>query len=515
MATLLELMARSTKQKAPALTLTQLAAQVKPQIKPQTQPQARRPAGFIPTEDAKIYGLSPGTHTQIQGSGSSPYTIKCHPDGVYSCTCPAWRNQSKAPDQRTCKHIRSLTVDLPARPAEFHRASAKPQAPRARAQRVVIQAPKHPLEGVTVCMTGFRDADMEAAIVAAGGAVASAVTKHLGILVAKDPMSASGKAQKARELGVRVVGIPEMNQILKSAVRAQARAAIHPQPPASTGRSQAKTEGLRVLGDPIGGGVLLAEKWTPDVDPTGCWMSEKLDGVRAYWNGEAFYSRNGNMFAAPAWFTDLLPKNVSLDGELYVGPGLFDETISIVRSGTPDPVRWKKIRYMVFDLPNSPAPFEARVAQIHQIVTKICLSTRGFCPIIAVDQTLCRSPAHLGEFHAEVVGRGIEGTMLRTPGSPYTRRRSRDLLKVKDFHDAEAVIVGYVAGEGKHKGRLGAYEVETLDTRVGFRVGTGLSDRDRERKLPLGTIITYRYQELNPTSGAPRFPSFVRVRGKE
>lgn len=510
MATLLELTAK-LKSKEPVVTLTQLAAEVKAQA-------PRRPAGLVPLAEARVHGLAPGTHTKVQGSGANPYTVKCHPDGVYSCTCPAWRNQGLAPDQRTCKHIRSLTVDLPSRPAEFHRASAKPQAPKARVQRVVIQAPRHPLEGVTVCMTGFRDADMEAAIAAAGGVVASGVTKHLGILVAKDPGSTSGKAQKARELGVRVVGIPEMNRMLVAPAarvqsqRGQARVSAKPQ---STGRSQAKTQGPRVLGDLIGGGVLLAEKWTPDVDPTGYWMSEKLDGVRAYWNGEAFYSRNGNMFQAPAWFTDLLPKNVSFDGELYVGPGLFDETISIVRSGTPDPVRWKKIRYMVFDLPNSPAPFEDRFAEIERLVRKICLSTRGFCPIIAVEQTLCRSPAHLGEFHAEVVSRGVEGTMLRASGSPYVRRRSRDLLKVKDFHDAEAVIVGYVAGEGKHKGRLGAYEVETLDTGVGFRVGTGLSDRDRERKLPLGTIITYRYQELNPTSGAPRFPSFVRLRPKE
>jgi len=514
MATLLELMAKS---KQPVVTLTQLAAQAKAQAPARVQLQAtRRPAGHVPVEEARVNGLAPGTSTQIQGSGANPYTVKCHPDGVYSCTCPAWRNQGLAPDQRTCKHIRSLTVDLPSRPAEFHRASVKPAPQRPRVQRVVIQAPRHPLEGVTVCMTGFRDQGMEAAIVAVGGVVASSVTKHLGILVAKDPGSTSGKAQKARELGVRVVGIPEMNRMLVASARVQARVSVKP-PTAGpqSGHSQAKTQGLRVLGDPIGGGVLLAEKWTPGVDPTGWWMSEKLDGVRAYWNGEAFYSRNGNMFAAPAWFTDLLPSNVSLDGELYVGPGLFDETISIVRSGTPDPVRWKKIRYMVFDLPNSPAPFEVRFAEIEKLVRKICLSTRGFCPIIAVEQTLCRSPAHLGEFHAEVVSRGVEGTMLRASNSPYVRRRSRDLLKVKDFHDAEAVIVGYVAGEGKHKGRLGAYEVETLDTGVGFRVGTGLSDRDRERKLPLGTIITYRYQELNPTSGAPRFPSFVRVRPKE
>lgn len=44
--------------------------------------------------------------------------------------------------------------------------------------------------------------------------------------------------------------------------------------------------------------ILLAHKWEPDHDPTGWWMSEKLDGVRAYWDGEAFVSRRGNQFGS-------------------------------------------------------------------------------------------------------------------------------------------------------------------------------------------------------------------------
>jgi DNA ligase-1 len=265
-------------------------------------------------------------------------------------------------------------------------------------------------------------------------------------------------------------------------------------------------------GDPIGGGVMLAEKWTPDVDPTGCWMSEKLDGVRAYWNGEGLYSRNGNLFHAPEWFTDLLPPDTELDGELYVGPGKFNDTISIVRSGEPDE-RWRRIRYMVFDLPGSSAPFEARVAEIHKVVARLCAKNKA-CPIVPVAQVVCESPHHLGAFHASTTRRGIEGVMLRVPGSRYERRRSRALLKVKDFMDAEARITGYVPGEGKHKGRLGAYEAVLLDGGVPFRVGTGLTDADRERPIPRGTIITVRFQELTP-AGVPRFPSFVSARDYE
>lgn len=266
-------------------------------------------------------------------------------------------------------------------------------------------------------------------------------------------------------------------------------------------------------GDPLGGGVLLAQKWKPDVDPTGCHMSEKLDGVRAYWNGEGLYSRNGNRFAAPAWFTAMLPQDTALDGELYVGPGKFNEAISIVRTAVPDDNRWRSIKYMVFDVPDSPLPFEGRMGLLDGIVATACAGKRS-CPIVKVAQTVCRGPEHLGQFHARVTAQGIEGTMLRAPGSPYERRRSSTLLKVKDFHDAEARVVGTYAGEGKHRGRIGGYEAVDEQTGVRFRVGTGLSDRQRENPLPVGARITYRYQERTP-SGAPRFPSFVAARDYE
>ena len=387
--------------------------------------------------------------------------------------------------------------------ADFLRGSA----PAQQASRPT--RPQASLAGVSVCMTGFRDAAMEAAIVAAGGIVASGVSKHLGLLVAKDPRTASGKAQKARDLGIPVLSIPQMNARLAGQASApQAQSPRTQAPRAQTPRAQRAPRS----GDPLEGGVLLAEKWTPATDPTGYWMSEKLDGVRAYWDGEGLYSRNGNRFSAPSWFTDLLPADTSLDGELYMGPGRFNEAVSIVRSKNPD-ARWRSIQYMIFDAPSG-APFEARMERVADVVVAACEAYRGDCPIVRVQQTRCRSPKHLGEFHARATAQGIEGTMLRAPGSAYERRRSASLLKVKDFHDAEARVVGYVPGEGKHRGRLGAYEAEDLQTGARFRVGTGMSDRQRENPAPKGSVITYRYQELTP-AGIPRFPSFVAARDYE
>ncbi len=257
----------------------------------------------------------------------------------------------------------------------------------------------------------------------------------------------------------------------------------------------------------LGGSVMLAEKWTPENDPTGWWMSEKLDGVRGYWNGSGMFSRNGKEFSIPNWLYQLLPSNIEMDGELYAGPGLFSQAVSIVKSGVADPTRWKTLKYMVFDLPLiGSAPFEQRISAMRQLE-----STIGSKYVVAVAQTQCRSPKHLGDFHQEVVNRGVEGTMLRAPGSLYERRRSRSLLKVKDFQDDEARILGYVPGKGRHVGRLGAYECELISSRVRFQVGSGMSDQERDRPLRVGAIITVRYQELTP-DGVPRFPTYVGPR---
>lgn len=141
--------------------------------------------------------LNDGEMVEVQGSGSRPYQLK-NTGGVYSCTCPAWRNQSVGIERRTCKHLRKLRGDAA---EELRVSSALPAKPVAKA----------------------------------GEATA---------------------------------------------------------PP-----------------------LLLAETWDGVLDPAGWLMSEKLDGVRAYWDGKQFLSRQGNLYLAPEWFVAGLP-DVPLDGEL-------------------------------------------------------------------------------------------------------------------------------------------------------------------------------------------------------
>jgi DNA ligase-1 len=122
----------------------------------------------------------------------------------------------------------------------------------------------------------------------------------------------------------------------------------------------------------------------------------------------------------------------------------------------------------------------------------------------------CRSVGHLREELDRIDAVGGEGLMLRQPGSRYEPGRSPTLLKVKRFHDAEAQVIEHQPGAGRHKGRLGALLV-ALPNGTTFSVGTGLTDAQRNNPPRLGSIITFRYQELSDR-GVPRFPSFVGVR---
>jgi DNA ligase-1 len=330
--------------------------------------------------------LADGASTEMQGSGSKPYILKNN-GGVYSCSCPAWRNQSIAIEKRTCKHLRKLRGD-------------------------------------------------------------AAETARIGGALPQKPIKAGEDAD---------------------------------------------------AGPPL----LLAETWDNAIDLAGWWMSEKLDGVRAYWDGRQFLSRQGNLYHAPDWFTKGLP-DVPLDGELWIGRKAFQRTVSIVRRQDRSDL-WKEVRFLVFDAPARPDPFEDRLA--------FCKKALGRARVKFAaphEHVVCKDLESLRAELARVESLGGEGLMLRKPGSAYVAGRSATLLKVKSFRDAEAIVTGHQAGAGRHEGRMGALLVRLADG-TDFAIGTGFSDRERANPPPIGATVTFRYQELSE-AGVPRFPSWVGVR---
>ena len=102
--------------------------------------------------------------------------------------------------------------------------------------------------------------------------------------------------------------------------------------------------------------LMHARFWPAGVDPNPYLVSEKFDGVRAFWDGQSLRFRSGLPIAAPDWFIAGLPKT-PLDGDLWLGRGRFDELSGTVRKRLPVEVEWRQVRYMIFDLPGSSGSF--------------------------------------------------------------------------------------------------------------------------------------------------------------
>jgi DNA ligase 1 len=249
--------------------------------------------------------------------------------------------------------------------------------------------------------------------------------------------------------------------------------------------------------------LLLAERYRPGIDVSRYWVSEKLDGVRAYWDGRQFHFRSGNPVPAPRWFVETLPAQ-ALDGELWLGRGTFDRLSAIVRRNPPNDAEWRQVRYMVFELPNARGTFTERIQQMQKI------GAAGVPPwLTIVDQFRLPDDRALQTKLAEVVRQGGEGLMLHMADSLYQTGRSPVLLKVTPWLDAEARVVAHLPGKGKFAGMTGALLVETPDGRR-FALGSGLSDAQRRNPPAVGSVVTYRYRELG-RSGIPRFARFLRV----
>ena len=233
-------------------------------------------------------------------------------------------------------------------------------------------------------------------------------------------------------------------------------------------------------------------------NPRGYWMSHKMDGVRAIYDGTNFISRNGKTFPAPESMKRDMPKGVILDGELYGGIGTFQKTVGKVRRGD-----WQGLRFMIFDLV-ADAPTEARQATLKTVPLP------SWCEV--VEQIQCTDHDHLEDFEDAILEAGGEGVMLRKPGSRYVHGRSDDLLKLKRSQTAEARVIGYAEGKGKHVGRVGAL-IAKYQGKL-FKLGTGLSNHERETPPRVGELVTFSFFELTD-GGKPRFPVFLTARNYE
>ena len=246
--------------------------------------------------------------------------------------------------------------------------------------------------------------------------------------------------------------------------------------------------------------LMLAKVYRQHEDVTQFWVSEKLDGVRARWDGRQLISRGGKVFMAPEWFVQDFPDQ-PLDGELWMGRGSYEDVVSVVRRQTPHD-GWRNVKFMVFDLPAQESTFTKRIEAMRQLKKTPYLDF--------IDQFRVASNKALMDKLDNIARQGGEGLMLHRQNAFYHSGRSDDLLKVKPFEDAEAIVVGYKPGKGKITGLMGSIKVR-MDNGKEFYIGSGFTQQQRKTPPPIGGLVTYRYQGFTQ-SGIPRFAVFVRQR---
>ena len=209
------------------------------------------------------------------------------------------------------------------------------------------------------------------------------------------------------------------------------------------------------------------------------WLaSEKIDGIRALWNGSQFVSRNGVVFAVPDWFKAGMP-DCLLDGEFFAGSlGL---TISATQAG-----RWQEVRFHAFDMPSA-APFKDRVARL------ATMALPAHCEVVRHWSTDTVGAIRKAD---EIAGAGGEGLVVRNPSAPYVTGRSSAALKIKPTRSAEMIVHGFHG-----RGIIGDWCGVTV------KLNTG-------EKVELGDRVTFAFIGVTD-NGIPRCPSFIALRDYE
>ena len=243
--------------------------------------------------------------------------------------------------------------------------------------------------------------------------------------------------------------------------------------------------------------------YTGTEDVTGWVMSEKLDGIRGYWDGNRLLTRKGRPLAPPPWFIDNFPP-FELDGELWSGRGEFEFIQSVVLDKVPGR-GWKQITYNIFEVPNQKGDFLTRLDKAAQ-----WFAAHPNPAVRIIPQTPIREPADLDRFFREVESQGGEGLIVKDPESAYHTGRSSHVLKVKRARDMEGKVVAVNPGNGKYEGMMGSLTIE-LENGRSFKLGTGFTDKIRRHPPREGEMVTFRYHGFT-RNGIPKFASFLRIR---
>jgi len=245
----------------------------------------------------------------------------------------------------------------------------------------------------------------------------------------------------------------------------------------------------------------------------------KLDGIRCLVTKDGMFTRSGKeIISAPHIFEAVkhvfnANPNFVLDGELYTHAlaDNFEKIVSLAKKTKPTAEDLEEsaehLQYWVYDVVTD-EPFEIRSERLEDIVFD-CDDIIVFTPTNKV-----KDQAHLDELYAGYLADGMEGQMIRKGNSLYEGKRSKNLLKRKEFQDAEFEIVEITEGKGNWAGFCKSIKFKlpgggTFDS--GVRGSQEYTKELLARATELvGKEATVRYQNLT-SDGVPRFPVTVHI----
>ena len=273
---------------------------------------------------------------------------------------------------------------------------------------------------------------------------------------------------------------------------------------------------------------MLAKSWDDYADKVEfpVYAQPKLDGIRCIATKDGLKTRTGkDIVAVPHIFEALRPffeehPNVVLDGELYCDK--FDNDFNAIchhvrRTNVTEESleKAKVIEYHVYDIVDSTMRFKERTGFIRD---NLCdgYAQRLMKYIVPVD-TFLSNRETLDELYGQWQEEGYEGQMVRL-NEPYENKRSKTLLKRKEFQDGEYTILGWKEGIGNRAGTIGHFEFETED---GIEFSSNikgnfeyLADLLEQADDLIGKSATIKYFSLTPDD-VPRFPYVIAIRDYE
>nr|WP_236824068.1 DNA ligase [Bisgaardia hudsonensis] len=247
--------------------------------------------------------------------------------------------------------------------------------------------------------------------------------------------------------------------------------------------------------------TLMLLKNYQNQDLTGWVMSEKLDGIRGYWDGKQLFTRHHNKIIPPAYFLKDFPP-FTIHGELFTERNQFEKISSIVRSQQDK--GWHNIKLYVFDVPNADGDLFERLN-----VLKNYLQQYPSPYIQIIKQTPINSQQQVQQFLNDITQQKGEGVVLRNPQAPYEPQRSTQILKLKTALDKECTVIAHHQGKGQFKNKLGA--VSCKNHRGIFKISSGFDLQERENPPAINSVITYKYRGLTK-NGLPKFATYWRIR---